>query len=189
MSYSIKKIDNIDVIEVIKDHSVMEFNEPTFVKIKGTDFKDGEIEVKVLSKLLPTATDFARGFIGIAFRINEDNSKFESIYIRPSNGRAEQQIRRNHAIQYFSYPDYKFDRLRNESPGEFESYGDMGVNEWIKLKLVVIGSQAELFLNDNQEPSLIVNDLKLGDENSGGIGLWIEVGTEGYFRDLKIKTY
>jgi pimeloyl-ACP methyl ester carboxylesterase len=186
VSYSFVEIENLPVIQVVKDTSIKAVDEPTFVKIKGTDFKDGVIEVKVLSRLLPTAPDYARGFIGIAFRINEDNSKFESIYIRPTNGRAEQQVRRNHSIQYFSYPDFKFDRLRKESPEVYESYADMGLNEWIKLKIVVKGTTALLYLNENEEPSLIVNDLKLGAENSGKVGLWVEVGTEGYFRDLKI---
>jgi pimeloyl-ACP methyl ester carboxylesterase len=100
VSYVLTKIENQPVIQVIKDPSIQPFDEPTFVKIKGVGFRDGEIEVKVLSRLLPTAPEFARGFIGIAFRINEDNSTFESIYIRPTNGRADQQIRRNHKIVY-----------------------------------------------------------------------------------------
>jgi pimeloyl-ACP methyl ester carboxylesterase len=189
VSYTLTKVENQPAIQVIKDPSIKPIDEPTFVKIKGVNFEDGEIEVKVLSKLLPTAPDFARGFIGIAFRINEDNSKFESIYLRPTNGRADQQIRRNHSIQYFSFPNFKFDRLRKESPEVYESYADMGLNEWIKLRIVVKGTEAKLYLNDNTEPSLIVTDLKNGDTNLGKIGLWVEVGTEGYFRDLKITHY
>jgi hypothetical protein len=33
---------------------------------------------------------------------------------------------------------------------------------------------------------LIVNDLKHGANASGAIALWVDVGTEGYFKDLKI---
>ena len=95
-------------------------------------------------------------------------------------------MRRNHSIQYFSYPDYGFDRLRKEAEGVYESYADMGLNEWITMRIEVKGKQAKLFLNDNKQPSLIVNDLKLGDNVSGGIGLWVDGGTEGYFKDLKI---
>lgn len=189
VSYTLTEIEGQPTVKVIKDPGIKLIDEPTFVKIKGTDFRDGVIEVKVLSRLLPTAPDFARGFIGIAFRISEDNSKFESIYVRPTNGRAEQQIRRNHSIQYFSYPDFKFDRLRKESPEVYESYADMGLDEWIKLRIVVKGTVAKLYLNDNFEPSLIVNDLKHGSISTGNIGLWVEVGTEGYFRDLKITQY
>jgi hypothetical protein len=53
----------------------------------------------------------------------------------------------------------------------------------------VSGTQAKLFLNGHPEPNLIVNDLKKGAQNSGGIGLWVEEGTEGYFKDLKITVH
>jgi hypothetical protein len=183
---SLEKPDGREVVKVIKDSTVKEADEPTFVRIKNLDFRDGIIEVKVLSRLLPNAKPTDRGFIGIAFRINETNSAFECIYIRPTNGRAEDQVRRNHSIQYFSFPDYKFSRLRKESPEMYESYADMGLNEWIKLRIEVKGRQAKLFLNDNKQPSLIVNDLKHGADLSGSLGLFVDVGTEGYFRDLKV---
>ena len=175
-----------ETVKVIKDSSVKEFDEPTFVKIKGTDFKNGTIEVNVLSRLLKDAPDFARGFIGIAFRINDNNSKFECIYLRPTNGRADNQLRRNRSTQYFSFPDFKFERLRKEFLGEYESYADMGLNEWIKIKIEVKGKQAKLFLNDNKQPTLIVNDLKHADNGSGTVGMWVDIGTEGFFSDLKI---
>ena len=174
-------------LKVTKDPSIVQVDEPTFIKIKDHHFTNGTIEVKVLSRVLPNASDSARGFIGIAFRINDDNTKFENIYIRPTNGRAENQLRRNRSIQYFSYPDYKFDRTRKETPGLYESYADMGLDEWIKLKIVVKGNKARLFINDARHPSLIVNDLKHGSNASGSIGLWVDVGTEGYFTDLKIS--
>ena len=183
---STERISGKDVLKLIKDSTVKEADEPTFAKLKGVDFRNGTIEVKVLSRLTKDAPEFARGFIGVAFRISDDNSKFESIYIRPTNGRADDQVRRNHSIQYFSFPDYKFDRLRKEAPEKYESYADMGLNEWIKMKIEVKGQQARLFLNDNKQPSLIVNDLKLGDI-SGAIGLWVETGTEGAFTDLKVS--
>jgi len=187
VSVSVEKWMGKEGVKVIKDSSVKEFDEPTFVKIKGLHFKNGTIEVKVLSKLMKDAPDFARGFIGIAFRINDSNTKYESIYIRPVNARVDDQVRRNHSIQYYSYPDYKFDRLRKESPERYESYSDMEMNKWITLRIEVKDAQARLFLNNNKQPSLIVNDLKHGAGSSGAIGLWVEVGTEGYFSDLKVK--
>lgn len=187
VSMSLEKLNRRDVVQVVKDSSVKADDEPTFVKLKGSDFKDGIIEVNVLSKLRANAPAHARGFIGVAFRINDTNSKFECIYIRPTNGRADDQVRRNHSIQYFSYPEYKFSRLRKESPEKYESHADMGLNEWIKMRIVVSGIQAKLYLNDSKEPSLIVNDLKHGPDQSGGVGLFVDIGTEGYFSDLKIS--
>jgi hypothetical protein len=187
VSMSVEKGMGKEVVKVIKDPSVKEVDEPTFVKINKINFKNGTIEVKVLSRLLKDAPDFARGFIGIAFRINDSNTKYESIYIRPVNARVDDQVRRNHSIQYYAYPDYKFDRLRKESPEKYECYSDMEMNKWITLRVVVKDKQAKFFLNDNKQPSLIVNDLKHGANSSGAIGLWVDVGTEGFFSDLKVS--
>jgi len=183
---SLEKLMGKDVVKVRKNTALKEVDQPTFVKIKGTNFQSGTIEVSVLSKLLPDADQFARGFIGVAFRINEDNTKFESIYIRPTNARADDQIRRNHTLQYFSFPDFPFMRTRKETPEKYESYADMALNEWIKIRITVKDSNSQLFINDAIQPCLIVNDLKHGAASSGSIGLWVDVGTEGYFKDLKI---
>lgn len=181
------KIEGKDTLCVTKDPMVTDVDEPTFARLINSDFKNGILEVKVLSRLLENAPAYARGFIGVAFRIDERNSSFECIYIRPTNGRAEDQVRRNHATQYFSYPHFKFDRLRKESPEMYESYADMGLNEWITMKIVVKDAQAKLYLNGQAHPVLIVNDLKHGADASGGIGLWVEIGTEGHFADLSIE--
>ena len=180
-------LDGRQAIRVIKDPAITEVDEPTFAKLIDSDFKNGVIKVTVLSRLLENAPDFARGFIGVAFRIDESNSKFEGLYIRPTNGRADDQLRRNRSTQYFSYPDFKFDRLRNESAGLYESYADMGLDEWINLKIEVQGDKAKLYLNESSQPVLVVNDLKQGTGYSGGIGLWVDVGTEGFFTDLRIE--
>jgi hypothetical protein len=183
---SIETLMGSDVVKAIKDSSVKLNDEPTFVKIKGVDFKNGIIEVKVLSRLLKNAPDFARGFIGVAFRVNDSNTKFECIYLRPVNARVDDQVRRNHSIQYYSYPDYKFDRFRKEAPEKYEAYTDMEMNKWITMRIEVKDAQAKLFIGKNQQPSLVVNDLKHGANASGSIGFWVETGTEGYFKDLKI---
>ncbi|MBI5564665.1 MAG: hypothetical protein HY870_07215 [Chloroflexi bacterium] len=180
-------IEGRETIRVTKDPRVTAFDEATFARLVASDFKNGAIEVKVLSKLLADAPDFARGFIGIAFRIDERNSKFECIYIRPTNGRADDQLRRNRSTQYFSYPDFKFDRLRQEAAGVYESYADMGLNEWITIKIEVKDEKAKLYLDGREQPVLIVNDLKHGATASGGVGLWVDVGTEGHFADLSIE--
>ena len=175
-----------EAVKVLKDTAVKGVDEPTFARIKGVDFTNGSIEVKVLSRLLANAPEMARGFIGIAFRINDSNTRYESIYVRPLNARVNDQVRRNHSIQYYSYPDYKFDRLRQIAPERYESYTDMEMNKWITLRFEIKDAMATLFVNKNSQPSLVVTDLKHGANSSGAIGLWVEIGTEGYFSDLKI---
>lgn len=184
---SIQKLDGEEVVRIVKDPAIEEYDEPTFVRITDLDFTNGTIEVKVLSRLLPDAPDLARGFIGVSFHVNNDNSEFESIYVRPTNARADNQVRRNHSIQYFAYPDFKYQRLREESPEMYESYTDMALNEWITLRIEVEGEKARLYIDNREQPSLIVNDLKLGGNLQGTIGMFVDVGTEGFFKDLKIE--
>ncbi len=183
---SFVKMEGKEVVKVEADTTIKGTDEATIVKIKDLDFKNGTIEIKVLSRLLKNSPAFARGFIGLAFRIGEKNEKFESIYIRPTNGRADDQIRRNHSIQYFAFPDFRFDKLRKTDPEKYESYADMGLNEWITLRIEVEGQKAKFFVNNAKQPSLLVNDLKLSGNNSGSIGLWVGNYTEGYFKDLKV---
>ena len=186
VSTSETKIEGKTATRVAIDTSVKAFDEPSFAKLTNTNFHDGTIEVNVFSKFQQNAPDWARGFIGIAFRINDDNSKFECIYIRPSNGRVDDQVRRNHSTQYFSFPDHKFSDFRKTDPEKYESYADMGMNEWIKMKIIVLGSSAKLFINDSKQPCLVVTDLKYGADMSGSVGLWVGNWTDGYFSDLKI---
>src|SRR5688572_8319554 len=95
VSASTEIVGGKSAVRVTKDPRVKSDDEATFVKLVGSDFKNGIIEVKVLSKLLPDAPSHARGFIGVAFRIDPNNSRFEAMYVRPTNGRAEDQLRRN----------------------------------------------------------------------------------------------
>lgn len=191
---SIVLLNGEEVLRVERDLESLPFDfermsetvdEPTFLKLKGVNLENGSVEVKVLSRLLPTAPPFARGFIGLAYRIDEDNAAYESIYIRPTNGRADDQFRRNHTVQYYAYPDFKFDRLRAESKGEYETYADIGLDEWITVRIEFRDKSAKLFLNDQKSPAFIVQEM-LGSTSSGTIGLWVDIGTEGFFKDLKV---
>jgi hypothetical protein len=160
-------------------------DEEQFVRISAL-FKNGVIEVDVAGKPGAGAAETARGFVGIAFRINNDNSKFECLYLRPTNGRAEDQERRNHAVQYVSFSDYPWFRLRKETPGKYESYADLVSGAWASMKIVIEGDHAKLFVNGVPQPTLVVNDLKLGPDQEGGIGLWVGPGTEAHFANLTI---
>jgi hypothetical protein len=162
----------------------------TFAYLPGLDFHDGTIEVDVAGSILPTALAGARGFVGVAFRISESDGSFacEGIYIRPANGRADDQVRRNHSTQYFSYPSWDFDRLRREAPAKYESYVDLVPDEWTHLRIEVSGSTARLYVGDAQQPSLIVSDLKRGADAHGTVGLFVDNGTNGHFRNLTIRS-
>jgi hypothetical protein len=149
------------------------------------DFGDGAIEVEVASDLAADAPDYARGFVGLAYRIDA-KGRFENIYLRPTNSTAPDQVRRNHTIQYAAYPDFRFDMLRAQSPEKYETYADISTGRWIHMRLVVKGPTARLFLDRSSRPAFIVNDMKLPSRQRGGVGIWIESGTIAHFRNLRV---
>ncbi len=159
-------------------------NARSYAVVKDASFRDGTIEVDLAGKPASNAGEGARGFIGIAFRLQGDE-KYEYTYLRPTNGRADDQVRRNHSTQYSSYPDFDFARSRQEAPEKYESYVDLEPGVWTKYKIEVEGRKARLFVNGAEQPCLIVNDLKL-EPREGGVALWVGPGTEGYFSNLKI---
>ncbi len=159
---------------------------PNFAIIEGLDFANGSIEVQLASQVLAEFGPEPRGFIGIAFRISSGLGKFEGVYLRPKNARETAQIRRNRSVQYFSYPGFKFDRLRKEAPGEYETYVDLELGAWTRLRIEVEGDKARVYVHDAVQPTLIVNDLKHGADARGAIGLFLDRGTEAFFRDLKV---
>jgi hypothetical protein len=153
--------------------------------VTGTDFEDGSIEVEVAGAPIAEMDANARGFIGVVLRAQQHATKAENIYLRPTNGRVDDQLRRNHSVQYESLPDFPWDRLRREQPGVYESYTDLEAGAWTKMKIAVAAGKAKLHVNAAEQPCLIVNDLKLGDSR-GQIGVWAFVATEAYFSNLRI---
>jgi len=159
-------------------------NGASYALLKGVSFRDGVVEVDLAGRPAAGAFADARGFIGMAFRIQSDG-RYEFIYLRPTNGRADDQVRRNHSTQYSSYPDFDFARSRQEAPEKYESYVDLQPGEWTRYKIEVQGPKARLYVNGTDQPCLIVNDLKL-EPKEGGVALWVGPGTEGYFSNLKV---
>ncbi len=154
--------------------------------LTGSEFKDGTIEVDVAGAPRPGVAADMRGFIGLLFRVQAHGERAENFYLRPTNGRADDQLRRNHSVQYESDPDFPWYRLRKENPGVYESYVDLQAGEWTRMKIVVAGTKARLYVNGADQPCLIVNDLKLG-EGHGQIALWAHVATDAYFSNLIVK--
>jgi len=160
-------------------------NASSYAVVKDAVFRDGTIEVDLAGQPAAFAAGTAaRGFIGVAFRLQADGS-YEYIYLRPTNGRADDQVRRNHSTQYSAHPTFDFARSRQEAPEKYESYVDLEPGVWTKYKIEVSGRGARLFVHGAGQPCLIVNDLKL-EPREGGVALWVGPGTEGYFANLKI---
>jgi len=156
-----------------------------FALLEGPDFTDGTIEIRVAGAPRAGASAGARGFIGIGFRTGPRGEWSDMFYLRPTNGRADDQLRRNHAVQYASDPEFPWYRLRKESPGVYESYADMEAGAWTAMKIEVEGTKARLYVNGASQPCLIVNDIKHG-VRPGKVALWAHVETEAYFGSISI---
>jgi hypothetical protein len=159
-------------------------NGASYAVVKDSSFRDGTIEVDLAGQPAAGAGGGARGFIGIAFRLQGDG-RYEYIYLRPTNGRADDQVRRNHATQYSAHPDFDFARSRKEAPEKYESYVDLEPAVWTRYRIEVDGARARLYVHGTLQPVLIVNDLK-HEARAGQVALWVGPGTEGYFANLKI---
>lgn len=156
------------------------------VILPNTALANGVIELEIAGEPAPNASAGARGFVGVAFRVTPKAEKFECFYLRPTNGRADDQVRRNHSAQYISHPDFPWQKLRKEFPEKYESYVDLEPGVWTKVRIEVKGTRARLFVHGVVQPTLIVNDLKLG-ETKGAIGLWIGPGTIAHFANLRLS--
>ena len=129
--------------------------------LADSDFANGTIEAQIAGAPRAGAPEDARGFVGISFRVRPDESRYENMYLRPTNGRADDQVRRNHSVQYTSEPEFPWPRLRKETPEKYESYVDLVPGAWTELRISVSDRRARLFVNGAAQPCLIVNDLKL----------------------------
>jgi hypothetical protein len=185
------------VLKIERDLKALPFDEKNLEKtvddrhyarlLDLADFENGTIEVKMYSQLQnPAPYPGIAGFIGLYFRIKEDDSAWESIYVRPKVGRVNNQMLRNHAVQYFAYPNFKFQTLRDKFPaGSYEGSAPVALNEWIKMRIEVNGETAEMFINDAKYSTFVV-DKMLGSSKKGFVGLFVDIGTIGYFKDLKV---
>ena len=157
----------------------------TIAILPGSEFEDGTLEVELAGRPAGGAPEASRGFVGIAFRVDPASLAYECFYLRPTNGRAEDQLRRNHSTQYVSHPDFPWHRLRKEQPGVYESYVDLEPGAWTRVRIVVSGTSARLFVHGAEQPALIVNGLRRG-RVRGAVALWIGPGTEAFFRALRL---
>lgn len=150
------------------------------VWLKDTEFSSGTIEIDLRGKDV-----FQQSFIGIAFH-GTDTTVTDIIYFRPFNFRAEDPVRRIHAVQYVSAPEFSWHKLRTEKNGVYEKAVNPApaATDWFRARIVVDDKTINVFVNDATTPSLTVN--KLNDRKTGMMGLWNE-GLPGDFANLSIR--
>lgn len=142
------------------------------------DFTNGTIEVDIKGN-----NNQGQSFVGIAFR-GVDMQTHDVVYFRPFNFRSPE--RSGFSLQYVSYPDYPWHRLREEHPDEYENSINPAPEpeDFFHAKIVVEKPKVSVYVNGNTEPSLVINELT--DRTGGKIGLWMEYVSDGSFANLKI---
>jgi hypothetical protein len=160
---------------------VSESGEEGLIWLPEKSFKNGSLEIEMRGKDL-----FQKSFVGIAFHGSND-STYEAVYCRPFNFFAKDSIRRIHAIQYISHPVYTWKKLRDERNGVFEKeiISPPDLNGWFIMRLEINGKVVKAYINNAQTPSLVVE--RIGNIDSGKIGLFTGDGAGGDFKKLKIK--
>ena len=179
--------EGTEVLRVVKPEDNMEPDVATYARLVGSDFHDGTIEVDVRARLSSWADVDCRGFIGIVFRASDDDDRFEGFYVRPRNGRScTEPQRRIHTMQYFSYPGYTFAYFRERGIADYEAQADIEMDEWVHIKAEVAGTEGRFFVDDMDSPALVVPKMFAGDSARGGVGLYVDNGTDGLFRNVRV---
>jgi hypothetical protein len=148
--------------------------------LKNVSFSTGTIEVDLRGKDV-----LQQSFIGIVFH-GVDTSEFDIVYFRPFNFRSQDPVRKIHAVQYATHPDFPWHKLREEKNGIYEKGIDPppSPTEWFHARIVVGDTQIKVYVNNASVPSLTVD--KLNTRKSGLIGLSNE-GLDGDFANLSIS--
>jgi len=160
---------------------VLESKKEGILWLPVKEFKNGTIEIEMRGKNI-----FQRSFIGIAFH-GIDDINYDAVYCRPFNFSAKDSVRRIHAVQYISHPNFTWEKLRKERNAFFEKeiINPPDPNDWFIMKLVVDTTNVKAYINNASQPSLIVE--KLNNRTSGKIGLFTADSSGGDFKRIEIN--
>ena len=148
--------------------------------LDGVNFANGSIELDIKGKDV-----LQQSFVGVAFH-GVDEKTLDAVYFRPFNFHAADSVRRIHAVQYISHPDFPWNVLRETQNAKYEKAipSAPDPNEWFHVKIVVDYPHITVYVNSNASPCLIVD--KLNDRQAGKIGLWVGNSSGGEFANLVI---
>jgi hypothetical protein len=147
---------------------------------RNVTFTDGDIDVDVKGRDL-----LQKSFVGVMFHATDDTTA-EIVWLRPFNFRSTDTARHVHALQYTSYPEFSWQKLRSEHPGMYESAvpAELDPNGWNHLRVSVHGTDVRVYLNRSPTPTLTVR--ALGPNRSGGVGLWVGDQSNGDFANFTV---
>lgn len=134
-------------------------------------FKDGIIEADI-------ASPYGGGYIGLAFRI-KDGHHFETVYFRTASSYKPE------AMQYMPQIGEVFNYWRY-SDHIYQAKAKLPFKKWFHVKLVVKGTQLNVFVNDEQV--FAYNDLNK-DIDRGSVGFWLGTNLVGAYKNLHIQEF
>jgi len=145
------------------------------------EFENGTIEFDVKGKNV-----FQQSFVGVAFHV-QDEKTFNAVYFRPFNFKNEDPVRKNHAVQYISHPQFTWQKLRADFPEKYENPVSPvpDPDQFFHAKIVVQASEVKVFVNGADIPCLEVE--LLSQFKKGKIGIWVGYGSDGTFKNLIIR--
>lgn len=149
--------------------------------LNGVDFENGTIEVRIRGKNNPGLS-----FVGVAFRGLNDEI-YDAVYFRPFNFVGDNELSRSHMVQYVSHPENTWQRLRQEHTGVYENalIAPPDPDEFFTARIVIDKPVVRVYVGDDSEPSLVVNELT--DRTGGRVGLWMGNNSDGSFAELVIR--
>jgi hypothetical protein len=150
--------------------------------VNDIQFSEGTIEFDVKGKNI-----LQKSFVGIAFHGTND-STYDAVYFRPFNFKSSEKERRDHSVQYISLPKFDWPVLRKDSTGIYEKPINPSPEpeEWLHARVIIENQTVKVFVNQNEEPSLVVK--RLSNQNAGKVGFWVGHYSEGDFAGLKISS-
>jgi hypothetical protein len=146
--------------------------------VNDAKFGTGVIEVDLKGR------DVRPSFVGVAFNA-KDEKTFEAIYFRPFNFNAD-GVFKGRAVQYISWPEYTWEKLRKERPGKFEAPVSSvpDANKWFHARIEVRQKQVLVYVNEAKEPCLSVDRLVEGVKGRPA-GLFVDTG-DGLYAHFKV---
>ncbi len=151
------------------------------VWLDGYDLRDGTIDLDILGRSQPVQGSF----VGVAFRV-ADGQTHDAVYFRPFNFRAPDSAAHAHAVQYVSHPQWTWEVLRAQHPGEYERaiLPEPDGDQWLHARVVLEQRKISVYVNGASTPALVVNELSR--RPGGSVGVWVGNGSGGDFANLRI---
>jgi len=130
------------------------------------------------------ASTHPSGFIGVNFRADAATGNLEQFYTRPH------QSGQPDATQYMVMTNGSSTWQLHAGPNEAVAT-DLPAQTWIKVRIVAIGDQADIFVGDMETPLIHVPDLR-STSKSGQVGLYASdrpwrQDTGAYFSNINIR--